>query len=192
MIGWWLCLAAAALSPAQSRAAKEKLDRIEAGKTAPGERVVLTEDEINSYLRYDYASEMPSGLSDPRIRLEPELVLGEVVVDWVEWQSARGEPPGALLALLLRGKRRVEVVGRWRSGAGKGQVDIESVRIGGARVPASLVTFLIENVVQPRYPEAVVGRPVELGYGLEEVRVERERVILVQGAHPAASQGKLP
>jgi hypothetical protein len=34
-------------------------------------------------------------------------------------------------------------------------------------------------LVEPRYPEAVVGRPVELGYGMREVRVERGRTVVV-------------
>jgi len=98
----------------------------------------------------------------------------------VEWKAAQGEEPGMLLAFLLRGKKRVEVVARWRSGAGKGQADIEQVKIGGIPVSAAVVTFLIENVVQPRYPEAVVGRPVELGYGLREIRIERGRAVVAR------------
>jgi len=180
MIGWWLCLAAAAVSLAHSRSAKSKLEQIEEGKLPPGAKVILSEDEINSYLRYDYAPEIPKGLSDPHIRLEPDRVYGDVLVDFVEWKAAQGEEPGMLLAFLLRGKKRVEVVARWRSGEGKGRADIEQVKIGGIPVSAAVVTFLIENVVQPRYPEAVVERPVELGYGLREIRVERGRAILAR------------
>lgn len=179
MIGWWLCLAAAALSAAQSRSAKLKLDRISEGKLAPAARVVLTEAEINSYLRYDYAAEMPEGLSDPHLHLEPERVAGDVLVDFAEWKAARGESPGMLLGFLLRGKKRVDIAARWRSGDGAGQADIEEVRIGGVPLSPAVVTFLIENVVEPRYPDAVVGRPVGLGYGLREVRVERGRAVVV-------------
>ena len=179
MIGWWLCLAAALLSAAQSRSAKVKLDRIAEGKLARGATVVLTEDEINSYLRYDYASEIPAGLSDPHIRMEPGRVVGDVLVDFAEWKAAKGESPGMLLGFLLRGKKRVDVVAQWKSGEGRGQVDIEQVKIGGTPIAAAVVTFLIENVVEPRYPEAVVGRPVELGYGMREVRIEQGRTVVV-------------
>jgi hypothetical protein len=182
-----MCVAAAVLSAAHSRSAKQKLERIEAGKLRPGETVVLTEDEINSYLRYDYAAEIPAGLSDPHLRGEAGRVHGDLLVDFVEWRSARGESPGPLVAWLLRGKRRVEVTARWRSGNGRGQVDIESVRIGGVPISPALVTWLIENVVQPRYPEVVVGQPVELGYSLREVRIEPGRAVLVAGPSLQAS-----
>jgi hypothetical protein len=179
MIGWWLCLAAAALSAAHSRAAKTKLERIAEGKLPPGAVVVLTEDEINSYLRYDYASQIPKGLSDPRLRLEPGRVFGDVTVDFAEWKAARGESPG-LLGFLLRGRRRVQVTARWRSASGQGQADIEEVRIDGLPISPALVEFLMEQVVEPRYPEAVVGRPVELGYELREARVEKGRAVAVR------------
>jgi len=179
MIGWWMCLAAAFLSAAQSRSAKVKLDRIADGKLAPGASVALTEEEINSYLRYDYAAEIPAGLSDPHIRMEQGRVVGDVLVDFAEWKAAKGESPGMLLGFLLRGKKRVDVVARWKSGEGRGQADIEQVKIAGTPMSAVVVTFLIENLVEPRYPEAVVGRPVELGYGMREVRVERGRTVVV-------------
>ncbi len=181
MIGWWLCLAAALLSAAQSRSAKVKLDRIAAGKLAPGATVVLTEEEINSYLRYDYSEEIPAGLSDPHIRMDQGRVAGDVQVDFAEWKAAKGESPGMLLGFLLRGKKRVDVVARWKSGEGRGQVDIEQVKIAGTPLSAAVVTFLIENLVEPRYPEAVVGRPVEWGYGMREVRIERGRTVVVMG-----------
>jgi hypothetical protein len=170
-------LVLAVLSPANSRSAKEKFDGFVAGRVPPGTAVVFTEDEINSYLRYDYASEMPPGLSDPHIRFEPDRVVGDVLVDFVEWRSATGVQPNWLLSWLLRGKRRVDVTARFTSWEGNGQVDLESVEIEGVPISASAVRFLIENVVQPRYPEAVVGRPVPLGYRLKQVRIEPGRAV---------------
>lgn len=174
------CVAAAAITLFNSRSAKEKIGRIAEEKMPAGTTVVLTEDEINSYLRYDYADQLPAGLSDPNFRLEPDRVTGSVTVDFLEWQMQKGAQPGLLLSWLLRGKRRVEAVSRWTSANGKGQADIESVRIGAVPISSSAVTFLIENLVQPRYPDAVVGRPVSLGFHLKQVRIEQGRVMVVK------------
>ncbi len=173
------CLGFPSLSPESSHSAKRKLERIGEEKLRPGESVVLTQDEINSYLRYDYASEMPAGVTDPNLRLEPDRVTGTATVDFLEWQVQKGASPGFLLRWLLQGKRRVEVVGRWTSADGYGRADIESVTIGAVPVSGGAVKFLIDNLVRPRYPGAIVGEWVPLGYHLKQVRIERGRAVVV-------------
>jgi len=172
-------LAAPPLSPENSRAAEQKFDRITGDKLSSGESLILTEDEINSYLRFDYAASLPPGIAQPGFRLLANRVQGQAVVDFLEWRAKTGSPPGPLLAWLLRGQRRVEAVSRFTSSQGHGQVDIESVRIGGVPIPASAVRYLIENLVTPRYPAVVVGRRFPLAYRLREVRIERGRAVAV-------------
>ena len=172
-------LAAPAISPESSRSAGEKIERLGNLKAAPGSRVILTQDEINSYLHYDFASEIPPGLTDPDIRLDADRVTGHATVDFAEWQAANGESPGMLMGLLLRGQRRIEVVCRYTSANGSGRVDIESVRIANVSVSPTVVNFLMEEVVQPRYPAAVVGRPVPLDYNLRQVKIEPGRAVFV-------------
>lgn len=172
-------LAALALSPQASHSAKRKLDRIAGEKLPPGSTLVLTEDEINSYFRYDFAADIPKGITDPHFRLEPDRVTGTATIDFGEWRAQNGGKSGPLLGLLLRGQRPVEAVCRYTSAHGYGQADIESVSIGGVSIAGAAVTFLIQNLVQPRYPEAVVGRPAPLGYKLEQVRIEQGRAVIV-------------
>lgn len=153
------------------------MEQIAGGKLASGATVILTEEEINSYLRYDYAAEMPAGITQPHFRLEPDRVIGSAIVDFAEYQVGRGVSPGPILAWLLRGKRRVEAACRYTSGDGQGRADIEWARIGGIPISGSAVHFLIEQLVEPRYPAAVVGRPRPLGFNLEQVRIERGRAV---------------
>jgi hypothetical protein len=172
-------LGAPPISPESSRSAQQKFELIEKQQAPSGARVVFSQDEINSYLRYDFASEIPSGVTDPFIRLETGRVIGRAMVDFAEWQAANGESPGPLIGWMLRGRRQVEVTCRYTSGDGSGRVDVESVRIGDVPISPSVVTFLIEHVVQPRYPAAVVGRPVPLSHNLREVRIELGRAVAV-------------
>ena len=70
-----------ALSPESSRAAKAKFERISSESMKPGETITLSEDEINSYLKYDYASEMPQGVRDLRIKLLKDRGVVHAFVD---------------------------------------------------------------------------------------------------------------
>lgn len=177
---WAAYLAASpAISLQKSHSAREKLELIADGKLKPGASLVISEDEINSYLRYDYASEIPAGLSDPHISLEPDRVRGSAVVDFLEWENETGASPGPLLSWMLRGKRPVEAVCHYASADGYGQVDVESVKIGGVSLSPAAVTFLIDNLVTPRFPGAVVGRRVPLGFHLRQVRIEQGRAVFV-------------
>ena len=173
-------LAAPAISPEVSRSAQKKLYRVLDEQMTPGSSLVLTEDEINSLQRYDCAAEVPKGIDQPHLRLEPDRVLGSATVDFLEWRSQTGASPGMLLSWLLRGKRPVEAVCRYTSSKGYGRADVESVKISGVPISGSAVNFLIENLVTPRYPAAVVGRPTPLGFRLEQVRIEKGRAVLVR------------
>jgi hypothetical protein len=167
------------ISPAKSRSAKEKFDRLASEKLPAGTTIVVSEDEINSYLRYDYAKEIPRGISQPYFRLEPDRIYGNAMVDFLEWQAERGASPGPLLAWLLRGQRRVEAQCRYTSSDGWGRVEVEWARISGVPISGGAVHFLVEHVVRPRYPPAVLGQPHRLGYNLEQVRIERGRAAAV-------------
>jgi hypothetical protein len=172
-------VAAPAISPESSRSAGEKIERLANLEAAPGSHVILTQDEINSYLRYDFASQIPAGITDPDIRLDADRVTGHATVDFAEWQAAKGKSPGMLMGLLLRGQRRIEVVCHYTSANGSGRVDIESVRIANVSVSPAVVNFLMEEVVQPRYPAAVAGRPAPLDYNLRQVKIEPGRAVFV-------------
>ena len=92
LAGWAVLLAAPAISPENSHSAREKLERLERADAPSGTRVILTQDEINSYLRYDFAAEIPAGVTQPDVRLETDRVTGRAL-----WTSPRGKRPvGAL------------------------------------------------------------------------------------------------
>ena len=58
---------AAAVSPDLGQVARRKVERIENSQLKSGETVILSEDEINSLLEYEYAERIPSGVRDPRV-----------------------------------------------------------------------------------------------------------------------------
>ena len=177
-------LAAGALTPEASRSAGQKFERLGGQKLPPGSQVSFSEEEINSYLRYDCAPEIPAGISQPNFRFEPDRIVVKAVVDFLEWQVERGASAGLLLRWLLRGKRPVEATARYTSADGWGRADVERARIGSLMLSGEAVHFLVEHLVRPRYPPAVVGQKHALGYNLRQVRFERGRAVLVVGDTP--------
>ena len=57
-----------AVSLEESRSASLKLDRISLGEMIPGERITLTQSDVNSFLQYDYAGVIPEGIRNLRER----------------------------------------------------------------------------------------------------------------------------
>ena len=62
-------LLTAAVSPEVGRTARAKLVRVTSEKLGSGESVILTEDEINSLLRYDSELDVPEGVRDLKVSL---------------------------------------------------------------------------------------------------------------------------
>jgi hypothetical protein len=75
------------------------------------------------------------------------------------------------MSKLLDGDRTVSVTAHIHSAGGRATVDIQRVEISGIAVDGRTLDFLIQNILLPLYPDAVVGRPFELGHRIEKVDV---------------------
>jgi len=158
--------------------ARQKLDRIDAERLRPGSRVTLTPQELDAYV----AHEAPDGVRNPRLELAgPGVAKGSALIDFGRVRRAQGHPPGWLTAMLLDGERPVSVTARIRSGEGRAVVEVQRVEISGVVIDGATLDFLIRNVLLPAYPEAVVGRPFELGHRIERIEVAPGGVGVVIG-----------
>jgi len=148
--------------------AKRKMDSIEGDRLRAGTRVEFAPAELNAYAE----KEAPAGVRNPRVRLVArEMVTGSALVDFGKVQRAQGNSPGWLMAKLLDGERPVSVTVRIRSSGGRATVDVERVEISGIAIDGRTLEFLIQNVLLPMYPSAVVARPFELGHRMERLDV---------------------
>jgi hypothetical protein len=158
--------------------AKQKIDSIEAGRLRPGTRVTLTYRELEAWVK----SQMPDGVRDPRLRVDTaEIATGSAVIDFGKVLRSQGEKPGWLMSKLLDGERPVSVTARVRSSGGTATVDVQRVEVSGLALDGSTLDFLIRNVLLPRYPNAVVGRPFELGDRIERMDVRPSGVGVLIG-----------
>ena len=175
-----LALGAALLSllPAQNAdylRAKSKIEAISNQTVPAGAVVTLTSAEINAWAETEASVKYPDALRRPVIRLGEGQATGEALVDFSRLSSGQGAG-NWLLRTLLEGERPVSVTVRLESSGGMARVDLERVEIAGVPVQGRTLNLLLDYVFRPRYPEAKIGEPFELGYNMEAIRVRPERV----------------
>jgi hypothetical protein len=173
-------LAVAALTAASSDylSIKRKLDQIESERLKAGTRLELTTGELNAYVR----EEAPEGVRGTQVRIvSPGVATGSAMIDFGKLRRAQGHEPGWLMSKLLDGDRPVSVTARITSGAGRATVDVERVEISGVVIDGKTLDFLIQNFLLAMYPDAVVGRPFELGHHVEKLEVRPQAVGVLIG-----------
>ena len=153
-----LSASSALLSPAASSSAKRKIDRINSGGLRNGETVTLSENEINSFFKYDHAGKMADGVREVKVKLQEGGAVVRVLVDLSRSQGQNGAPGGILWLFLFSGEREVTADCRYRSAEGYGRLDLDSVEIDGTMVPQFVVDWLIASYVNPQTPDFEVGR----------------------------------
>ena len=158
--------------------AKQKFDSIESDRLRAGARVELSVRELNAYAE----QEVPAGVRNPRLQLAaPDVATGTAMMDFGKLRRALGYQTGWLMSKLLDGDRPVSVTARIRSGGGQATVDLQRVEISGIAIDGGTLDFLVQNILLPLYPNAVVGRPFELGHRIEKLDIGTAAVAVVIG-----------
>ena len=158
-------------SPADYNSAQRKFDLIAGNTLAPGTRVDLTAAELNAWVAHEIPKVAPQGFRDPRLELGQQIATGTALIDFGKLERAQGYQPGWIMGKLLDGERPVSVRARIRSGGGQATVDVERVEISGIAIDGQALDFLIRNFLLPKYPNAAVGRPFELGNRIDRLDV---------------------
>ncbi len=141
-------------------------------------RVTLTERGINSYLRFQGADVLPPAVREPEIRLLGNGRLSARAR--IDLDRLRGERPRGPLDPLryLAGQVEVVAVGALRGSEQVGRIEVESVHVESIPMP---VVLLVEAVrAHPDADGFDLTRPFRLPYGIEELRVEPARAIVIQ------------
>ena len=175
---------------ADSTSMRQKIERIvQAERTvvqrkAPaGLTTPLTQREVNSYLRYDLAPQVPVGIADPVITILGEgRLLGEAVVD-LDAVSRANPPKGFFDPMrLLTGRLPLRVQGVLVTRSGTGQFSLESASLAGVPVPKSVLQTLLSHYSRSQEKPDGIGLddPFALPAAIREIRVEPGRAIVVQ------------
>ncbi|MGA2269252.1 MAG: hypothetical protein ABSH44_12355 [Bryobacteraceae bacterium] len=173
-----VCLAALGAASSDYLSVKRKFDLIDSGHLKAGSRVELSVRELDAYAE----REAPEGVRNTRLELAAAgMATGTAMVDFGKLRRGQGYRTGWLMSKLLDGDRPVKVTARVLSGGGRATVDLQRVEISGVAIDGSTLDFLIQNVLLRLYPDAVVGRPFELGHRIEKLEVEPAAVAVVIG-----------
>jgi hypothetical protein len=168
--------ARADLSWEQADALARKLEALQAtprdGRGA--RRVLVTQGELNSYLNLTLGPELPPSVADLEVRLEPGDRLSAGALVDLDAVRSQVQVEGAFNPLnLLSGRVPVELRGRLQNGNGVGTLDLEDVRLGGFRLPKSLVAQLVASSTRSASsPQGFdIEAPFRLPWKVKRVRI---------------------
>lgn len=193
----WLLGAVLAAAPlvAQGRLSREDADRFQSKltkivafgnapslKAAKPQSTPVTDAEVNSYLKYNAGSQVPTGIVDPVLSALGEgRVSGRAVVDLdaVRTQKKRGwlDPLG-----YLTGRLPVTASGTLTTKDGQGQFVLQSAEISGVTIPKSVLQELLSYYSKSKEnPEGInMDAPFELPSRIREINVGTGTSTIVQ------------
>lgn len=146
-------------------------------------RTVVTEREVNSYLRFAMADVLPVGVVDPAIQiLGGGRVSGRAVVDLdAVRQDAK---PTSLLDPVnyLRGRVPVTATGIVDVRDGVGRFTLESAAAGSLPLPKLLLQYVVSYYSRtPEDPDGIgLDDAFAMPAGIRAIAVEQGRAIIVQ------------
>lgn len=142
----------------------------------------LTDTEVNAYLRFLAAKDIPKGIVDPILRAAGNgRVTGEALVDLdaVRMQKKRAwtDPMGYLM-----GKVPVTADGTLTTQNGVGRFTLGSARLSGIPVPKSLLQELVSFYSKsPDNPAGInMDQPFQLPAAIKEIKVGVGTAVVVQ------------
>ena len=195
-VAWLLGAVLAAVPLAgQGRLSKEDADRFQSkltkivaygnapsAKAAKPQSTPVTDAEVNSYLKYNAGSQVPTGIVDPVLSALGEgRVTGRAVVDLdaVRTQKKRGwlDPLG-----YLTGRLPVTASGTLTTKSGQGQFVLQSAEISGVTIPKSVLQELLSFYSKSKEnPEGInMDAPFELPARIQEIKVGTGTSTVVQ------------
>lgn len=170
-------VSAGAMSMRESQSASAKLERVTNDMMEPGEVLELSDEEVSSFLHYDYASEMPQGIRGLRVKFEKDVGVVTGFADFSK-MSENASGAGRYVLMMLSGERPFDARVRYAASNGEARVDVESFKIDGREMKGMLLDWAVNTYVAPNMEGFELGRPTPLGHNLEAVRLENGVAIL--------------
>lgn len=184
-----LLLGAAALadvSREQAQVFQQKLVRIRDNgqvKSPKPRETPITQDEVNSYLRYSAGSQIPVGVTEPAIVIEGESRLsGRAVVDLDAIRRQRSSGSWFDPTSYLTGTLPVTASGVLRTSDGRGQFTLERATVGGIPIPKTFLQEIVSYYSRSDdYPNGVnIDDPFNLPAEIRRIDVAPARAVIVQ------------
>ncbi len=175
------------LSPVAARKFQSKLMQLSA--TGPGKGgslrpIVFTDDEVNSFIKYDRPPVLPPSVRDLEIHFKPDGIHGAANVNFDELkpsQQSANPLTARLLASIFQGTQHLTALGVLESKDGTGTLAIKDVHIGSTALSDWLVNFLIQTYVESEY-KIDLSKPFLLPNHVTHIEFAPGKAILIRGA----------
>ena len=174
------------VSREQAQVFQQKLVRIRDNgqvKSSTPRETPITQDEVNSYLRYSAGSQIPVGVTEPSIVIEGAGRLsGRAVVDLDAIRRERSSGSWFDPTSYLTGTLPVTASGVLRTTDGRGQFALERATVSGIPIPKSFLQEIVSYYSRSDdYPNGVnIDDPFTLPAEIRRIDVAAARAVIVQ------------
>lgn len=174
------------VSQQQADAFQQKVAHIvqQAESKSPSPRqTVVTEGEVNSYLRFKAGSQLPTGVTDPSVGILGEGKLnGRAVVDLDVIRQKKGTGGWFDPVSYLTGRLPVTASGTLYTQDGKGRFELASAEVSGLPIPKTFLQELVYYYTRtPDNPNGInIDQPFELPAEIQRIDVEKGRATVIQ------------
>jgi hypothetical protein len=160
---------------------QRKMDNIVYDRVKPGQRIFMSQRELEAYLRAQAVEIAPKAVRNTKVELGEGSGTASAMVNFLELNKARGGQSNWMLEKMLDGERLVKVSVHVETDHGKARVEADRVEIGGAAISGAPLNFLIENYVIPQFPNAKVDQWFPMEHHIDHFEIHPSGITVVIG-----------
>ena len=174
-----VCLALGAeVTREASLSAARKFQSIADGSLEGGSTVELLQDEMNAFLQFHAEASVPEGIEDPHVEFREGGAVIRAQVDLEKaGASSEGLPP--LMRLLLRGSRAIALNVDYSASDGYATAQLVSMAVEDVELGGTVLEWFLESFAPPEWQPYLLGRKTKLTGGVDAVRLEPGRAVIV-------------
>jgi hypothetical protein len=178
--------AAPNVSQQQADAFQQKLTRIvqqAESKSARPQETILTEGEVNSYLRFRAGPQLPVGVTDPSIGiLGAGRLNGRAVVDLDVIRQKKSSGGWFDPTSYLTGRLPVTASGTLHTRDGKGRFELATAEVSGVPIPKAFLQELVSFYTRTDdNPDGInIDDVFDLPADIRSIAVDKGRATVVQ------------
>lgn len=170
----------------QRQTLKDKVDEVIANgelDPVPAKTTRFSEAELNQILNGQMVDWIPSGISEPQVRLlGNQRFMLRAIVDIDEFKRRRERQRNAGPLNFFAGKLPALVRGDLITSDGKGQLKLQSVEVNGIPLPRALALELLATHSKTRRnPEGIdIEKPFDLPNKIRQLQINPGELVVIQ------------
>ncbi len=165
------------VSAKTAEALQKKIDAVKEAEDKPdhgGSIVELSDAELESYVLYSLAEDIPAKIDSIDVRLGQDTIGADTQITF----NSNGTG-NTVVDALIGGTHNLSVKGKFAGSGSRGKFDLQEVHVDGIPVPAILIQTLVNKYVKPKYPDVDLKEPFDLPYGIEEIKLDPGKATIV-------------